>query len=69
LNFRLFLKTEEYIENNIVYLYYHPAKDPVCNILLLHGLYDDNMLNYGFLTRMLNELKFQRVSYGIAFPF
>jgi len=67
--FPSFLKTEEYIENNIVYLYYHPAKDPVCNILLLHGLYDDNMLNYGFLTRMLNELKFNVFLMELPFHF
>ncbi|HHV29195.1 MAG TPA: alpha/beta hydrolase [Clostridium sp.] len=52
------MKTQDYIENDTIYLYYHPAEDPICNILLLHGLYDDNMFNYAFLIKMLNELKF-----------
>lgn len=53
-----FEKSFDYPENNVIYLYYYPAKDAICNILLLHGLYDDNMFNYAFLIRMLNELKF-----------
>lgn len=53
-----FIKTKVYTENDTIYLYYHPAENPACNILLLHGLYDDNMINYTFLIKLLNELKF-----------
>ncbi|MFZ5988670.1 MAG: alpha/beta hydrolase [Bacillota bacterium] len=53
-----FEKTLDYNENNTIYLYYHPAENSICNVLFLHGLYDDNMYNYAFLIRLLNELKF-----------
>lgn len=53
-----FKKTRDYIQNDTIYLYYHTTKDPICNVLLLHGLYDDNMFNYAFLIKMLNELRF-----------
>ncbi|HPD00490.1 MAG TPA: alpha/beta hydrolase [Acetivibrio sp.] len=54
--FESFEKKQNYIENNTVYLYYHPSKNALGNILFLHGLFDDKMLNYAFLIRMLNEL-------------
>ncbi|HOM01631.1 MAG TPA: alpha/beta hydrolase [Acetivibrio sp.] len=63
------MKTEDYIENNTIYLYCHPAKEPICNILLLHGLYDDNMFNYAFLIKMLNELKFNVFFMELPFHF
>ena len=53
-----FEKTPYYPENNMVYLYDHPAPAAVGNILLLHGLFDDNMFNYAFLIRLLNEMNF-----------
>ncbi|NLP13739.1 MAG: alpha/beta hydrolase [Clostridium sp.] len=54
--FGSFEKKQSYIENNTVYLYCHPSKNPLGNILFLHGLFDGNMQNYAFLVRMLNEL-------------
>lgn len=47
-----------YEENNNIYLYYHPCNNPSCNILITHGLYDDNMGNYDFLIKLLNDLNF-----------
>ncbi|NLP14218.1 MAG: alpha/beta hydrolase, partial [Clostridium sp.] len=51
-----FEKKLGYNENDIIYLYYHPAQNPIYNVLFLHGLYDDNMSNYAFLIKLLNEL-------------
>lgn len=47
-----------YTENNTIYLYYYPAQGPSYNILFVHGLFDDNMLNYEYLIKLLNGLKF-----------
>ncbi|MFP4661866.1 MAG: alpha/beta hydrolase [Halanaerobiales bacterium] len=52
-----FSGTSHYPENNNVYLYHSPSENPEGNILLLHGLYDDNLDNYNFLIKLLNELK------------
>lgn len=49
--------TQNYLENNSIYLYYHPAKEALGNILLIHGLFDNNMSNFAFLIKQLNELK------------
>lgn len=53
-----FFKSPHYEENNSIYLYHHPAKVPEGNILLMHGLFDDNIINYNFLIKLLNELNF-----------
>ncbi|MCX7747117.1 MAG: alpha/beta hydrolase [Clostridia bacterium] len=53
-----FYKQQYYMENNIINLYYHPAANPECNVLMLHGLFDDNMANYTFLINQLNDLNF-----------
>jgi hypothetical protein len=50
-----FFKSSHYEENNRIYLHYHPAKTPEYNILLVHGLFDDNIVNYNFLIKLLNE--------------
>lgn len=47
-----------YPENNTVYLYHYPASNPAGNVLLLHGLFDDNMFNYAYLIKLLNEVNF-----------
>ncbi|MEJ6951885.1 alpha/beta hydrolase [Natronospora cellulosivora (SeqCode)] len=47
-----------YLENNNIYLYRHLSNKPICNILFLHGLYDDNLSNYDYLFRLLNNLGF-----------
>jgi pimeloyl-ACP methyl ester carboxylesterase len=47
-----------YPENDTVYLYYYPASNPSGNVLLLHGLFDDNMFNYAYLIKLLNEVNF-----------
>lgn len=52
------LKTLSYPENNDIYLHYHPAAVARGNILLVHGLFDDNMINYNFLIQLLNEAGF-----------
>ncbi|MDQ2086119.1 alpha/beta fold hydrolase [Herbivorax sp. ANBcel31] len=51
-------KTLPYKENNTIYLYNSPCEDSVGNILFVHGLYDEHLLNYTFLIKMLNKLKF-----------
>ncbi len=51
-----FFKSSHYEENNRIYLHHHPAKTPESNILLMHGLFDDNIVNYNFLIKLLNEL-------------
>ncbi|HEY9061760.1 MAG TPA: alpha/beta hydrolase [Pseudobacteroides sp.] len=53
-----FYKQPHYLENNLINIYYYPSDNPQCNILLLHGLFDDNMANYLFLIKQLNELNF-----------
>lgn len=53
-----FYNTLPYKENNTVYLYNSYCDDSIGNILFVHGLYDEHLLNYIFLIRMLNELKF-----------
>lgn len=53
-----FNQQQYYLENNNVDIYYHPCVNPECNILLLHGLFDDNMANFLFLIKQLNDLKF-----------
>jgi len=45
-----------YSENNTVYLYNYPAKNAQCNILFVHGLFDDNLMNYSYLFKLLNDL-------------
>lgn len=50
--------TEAYPENNVIYLHFHPAKNARGNVLLVHGLYDDNVVNYNFLIQLLNEMGF-----------
>lgn len=47
-----------YPENDTVYLYHYPASTPGGNVLLLHGLFDDNMFNYAYLIKLLNEVNF-----------
>lgn len=41
----------------MIHLYYHPAQNARYNILFVHGLFDDNMLNYGYLFKLLNDLR------------
>ncbi len=53
-----FEKSAYYSENNTIYLHYYPAQNPDYNILFVHGLFDENMLNYEYLIKLLNELKF-----------
>jgi len=50
-----FFKSMHYKENNMIYLHYHPANTSERNILLIHGLFDDNINNYNFLIKLLNE--------------
>lgn len=45
-----------YSENNTVYLYNYPAQNAQANILFVHGLFDDNMMNYSYLFKLLNSL-------------
>ncbi|TYQ16383.1 UNVERIFIED_CONTAM: alpha/beta hydrolase family protein [Acetivibrio alkalicellulosi] len=47
-----------YEENNTIYLYNSSCNEPIGNILLIHGLFDESVMNYTFLIRLLNELKF-----------
>ncbi|KNY26965.1 hypothetical protein [Pseudobacteroides cellulosolvens] len=49
-----YCKSNHYVENDKVYVYYFPAENPKSNILLLHGLFDDNMANYMYLIKQLN---------------
>lgn len=51
-----FCRKHFYLENNYIHIYYYPSDSPKYNILLLHGLFDDNMANYMFLIKQLNEL-------------
>jgi hypothetical protein len=53
-----FYQQQYYPENNDIEIYYHPSVKPECNILLLHGLFDDNMSNFLFLIKQLNDLNF-----------
>jgi len=47
-----------YSENNTVYVYNYPAQGAKYNGLFVHGLFDDNMLNYEYLFKLLNDLNF-----------
>jgi len=51
-----YLSSRRYIENDRIYLYYYPAANPKYNMLLLHGLFDDNMANYVYFIKQLNNL-------------
>ncbi|MFW6306519.1 MAG: alpha/beta hydrolase, partial [Bacillota bacterium] len=51
-----FFAAGQYESNNDVYLHYFPAGNPEGNIILVHGLYDDNVNNYMFLIQLLNKL-------------
>ena len=53
-----FYNTLPYKENNTIYLYNSNCDDSIGNILFVHGLYDEHLLNYTFLIKMLNEFKF-----------
>lgn len=44
-------------ENDAIHLYDYSVADAKGNILLVHGLFDDNIFNYTFLIKSLNELK------------
>ena len=45
-----------YSENNTLYLYNYPAQNAQANILFVHGLFDDNIMNYSYLFKLLNSL-------------
>ncbi len=45
-----------YIQNNHIDIYAHLSPNPQCNILFIHGLFDDNMGNYNFIIKQLNTL-------------
>ncbi len=47
-----------YPENNHIYLHFHPTANALGNILLVHGLFDDNRMNYNFLIQLLKEADF-----------
>lgn len=47
-----------YSENNSIYLYNYPAQNAKHNILFVHGLFDDNIVNYDYLFKLLNEYNF-----------
>jgi pimeloyl-ACP methyl ester carboxylesterase len=49
------IQAEPYPENRHIYLHFHPVDEAVGNILLVHGLFDDNIINYNFLIQLLNE--------------
>jgi hypothetical protein len=51
-----FESSEFYSENNTVYLYNYPAQNAQGNVLFVHGLFDDNLMNYNFLFKLLNAL-------------
>lgn len=53
-----FYKQQHYLENNNIPIYYYPSDSPECNILMIHGLFDDNIANYLFLIKQLNQLNF-----------
>jgi len=53
-----FYKQEFYIENNLIPIYFYPSPNPKSNILLVHGLFDDNMANFLFLIKQLCNLNF-----------
>lgn len=47
-----------YPENNSIYLHFYPSEKAQGNILLVHGLFDDNLINYHFLIQLLKETGF-----------
>ncbi len=51
-----FERTTPYSENNTVYLYNYPAINGERNVLFVHGLFDDSILNYEYLFKLLNDL-------------
>ncbi len=50
--------TEPYPENSHIYLHFQRTANARGNILLVHGLYDDNLLNYNFLIELLKAAGF-----------
>jgi pimeloyl-ACP methyl ester carboxylesterase len=53
-----FYQRQIYKENNHISIYAHVVPDAQSNILFVHGLFDDNMGNYTFIIKQLNELNF-----------
>lgn len=47
-----------YLENNFIYLHFYPTQKAHGNILLVHGLFDDNIMNYNFMIELLREAGF-----------
>ncbi len=47
-----------YSENNNIYLHFYPTANARGNILLVHGLFDDNLFNYNFLIQLFKESGF-----------
>lgn len=61
--------TEPYPENNVIYLHFHQTAEARGNILLVHGLFDDNMLNYNFLIQLLKEAGFNIFLFELPFHY
>ncbi|NLL07051.1 MAG: alpha/beta hydrolase [Clostridiaceae bacterium] len=48
--------TTHYSENNTIHIYNYPSVNAERNLLFVHGLFDDNILNYEYLFKLLNGL-------------
>lgn len=66
-NIPSFYKQELHIENNLIPVYFHPAQNPKSNILMVHGLFDENSANFLFLIKQLCDLNFN--VYFMALPY
>jgi pimeloyl-ACP methyl ester carboxylesterase len=53
-----FFKQEFYMENNTIPVYLYPSPEAKGNLLIVHGLFDDNMVNFLFLITQLCSLNF-----------
>jgi pimeloyl-ACP methyl ester carboxylesterase len=52
------IRANIYPENDHIYLHCRQAANPRGNILMVHGLFDDNIINYNYLFQLLNEAGF-----------
>lgn len=64
-----FYKQKIYIENNLIPIYCYPSTDPKANILLVHGLFDENMANFLFLIKQLCSLNFNVFFMALPYHF
>ena len=58
-----------YQENDSIYVHYHLVANARGNILMVHGLFDDNIINYNYLFQLLNEAGFNTFFFVLPYHY